>query len=314
MRKFPIKRHFGVELEVSNLGIIDNTVFAVEIPYLKKIVSEHTTRKVVAIDEWSQSIDNYYWHIKYDATCGELGKGPGFPRGWEVASFKASGWYDLVHIADIADQLASHGIRVNRHCGLHIHADISDFNVNQAAVLAARWIKVEQWLKQAVPKSRRSNKYCKSLASRTKYKLDQKYTPLEFWEIIRPTNTNPHENAQKRVTLNFVNYVAALQAKEIHYFGEPKRPTVELRLPEGTLDAESIIRWVQLLLLFVTTSKVASMPSNMAPEKDFSNVLAYLGLDSTDWRGELREWFIKRINNYGQPAYLKKVKQKKLDF
>ena len=162
MRKFSIKRPFGVELEISNLGQWAGMPdFTVKIAYIKDLIAFNTTRKVIAVDEWSQSVNSDYWHVKYDATCGEFGKGPNLPRGWEVASFKASGYNDLLHIADVANVLAANGLKVNDHCGLHIHADISDFDTDQAAILAARWIKAEYWMTQSVPKSRRRNKYCK---------------------------------------------------------------------------------------------------------------------------------------------------------
>ena len=252
MRKFSIKRPFGVELEVSNLGRPPGTEidFQISFDYVRDIVKTNTPRKVIAMNEWSQSVNNNYWHVKYDATCGELGKGTGHPRGWEVASFKASGYDDLLHIANMANILHTMGVRVNDHCGLHVHVDISDFTICQAAVLVARWIKAEYWMKQAVPKNRRRNKYCKFLTSKKKYDSSYQYTPEEFWYKIRPTNFCPHENAQKKVTLNMVNY-AEFKAAGVYSTG---RPTVELRLPEGTLNGQDIINWVVLFLYFVESS------------------------------------------------------------
>ena len=306
MRNFSIKRPFGVELEVSNLGIKDNQKFDVDIAYLKNIVSKNTSKKVIAIDDWSQSVNNDYWHLKYDATCGEFGKGPGYPRGWEVASFKASGHDDLRHIAEVAGILSQKGIRVNDHCGLHVHADISDFSTDQASILAARWIKAEQWMKQSVPKSRRRNKYCKFLTSKKKYLLDYQYSPDEFWYLIRPINLGIHENAQKKVTLNFVNYVAY---KQSIFSSSDYRPTVELRLPEGTLSPEDITQWVKLFLFLIESSKNASMPSTMAPEPSLNGALTYLGLRAKGVEKETRDWFLNRIIKFGQLVYIKKVKQ-----
>ena len=311
MRKFSIKRSFGVELEVSNLGntiwsSLGKTDFFVTLDYLENIVSLNTTRKVTAMNDWAQSINNDFWHIKYDATCGELGKGPGFPRGWEVASFKASSYEDLLHIADMSNILAKNGIRVNNYCGLHIHADIADFNTNQAAVLVARWIKAEQWIKQAVPKHRRRNKYCRFLTSKKKYQQDFYYKPEDFWKIIKPTNFNPHENGQKKVTLNLVNYTEF----KAHSWHGINRPTIELRLPEGTLDGQEIIHWVIFYLYFIEMAKHANMPTNMQPEAKLENALCYLGLNGTaPFQRETRNWFLNRIINLGTPAFSNKVKK-----
>ena len=92
-RQFSI-RPFGIELEVSNIGRLpgQDVDFPVKIAYIKEIVKRHTSQKVLAHDEWSQSINNDYWHIKYDATCGILGKGPGFPHGWDGSLLKNTGF------------------------------------------------------------------------------------------------------------------------------------------------------------------------------------------------------------------------------
>jgi hypothetical protein len=308
MRKFSIKRSFGVELEISNIGqyIETKNCFNVKIDYIREIVSNNTIKKVVSSNEWSQSVNNDFWHIKYDATCGEFGKGQGLPRGWEVASFKASGYNDLLHIADMANVLAMYGLRVNSHCGLHIHIDVSDFDTDQVAILVARWIKAEYWMKQSVPKNRRNNKYCKFLTSKKKYELFKHYDPNNFWKIIKPTNFNPHENSQKKVALNLVNYTAFKES----YFSLDLRPTIELRLPEGTLDGNDIINWVRLCLFFVEASKKSVMPLTLEPEIKITNALDFLGLNGTEaFKKETRNWFLNRIINMGQISFSKKVKK-----
>ena len=218
----------------------------------------------------------------------------------------------------MANILHTMGVRVNDHCGLHVHVDISDFTICQAAVLVARWIKAEYWMKQAVPKNRRRNKYCKFLTSKKKYDSSYQYTPEEFWYKIRPTNFCPHENAQKKVTLNMVNY-AEFKAAGVYSTG---RPTVELRLPEGTLNGQDIINWVVLFLYFVESSKKAAMPANMQQEIELKKALGFLGLNGTEpLQKSTQNWFLDRIIKFGQTTFVKKVikyidieKEEKLDF
>jgi len=114
-REFNSNRPFGVELEVSP-----------DI-YPKAIgdILETYSHRPVKISTWKQTLNNRYWHVKTDSTCGYLGNGLDF--GYEIASYKASGYVDICHIAGIAERLSEHGISVNDNCGFHIHMDLSDF-------------------------------------------------------------------------------------------------------------------------------------------------------------------------------------------
>lgn len=52
-------------------------------------------------------LTNDYWEVKFDRTCGPQGKG--FDHGWEVASFIATGTYDIDHIAKASSFLRDFG-------------------------------------------------------------------------------------------------------------------------------------------------------------------------------------------------------------
>lgn len=289
-RKFTCKRRFGVELEVSN------TKNRQQIADLIKTVSA----KSVRVTDWAQSNGNTYWHVKWDATCGPLGKGK--DNGWEVASYVSAGYKDIIHIAKVANALRSGGVEVTPNCGLHIHVDIADFTSDQAAVLVARWMKIESVILNLIPQYRHKSPYCRLLSEVGASKLDftKTYTPKQFWSIVKPTAYYVHDNQQKRVALNMVNYAAAKN-------GDQERATVELRLPEGTLYGSDIRNWVRLFLTFVELSETAQMPPNLQSAADpVEELLQFFGLSSSDKflilsQGmlEAKIWLLKRIVAFG---------------
>jgi hypothetical protein len=107
--------------------------------------------------------------------------------------------------------------------------------------------------------------------------------------------------------LNFVNYAA--YKKYLHSGALYYRPTIELRLPEGTLNSFEIINWVEFFLFFIETSKNALMPMNIIPETNLRIVLDYLGLNISGVEKDVRNWLFGRICKYGQLAYIKKIKE-----
>lgn len=217
------RRKFGVEFEVGN-------DFSQSV--LKDIVTSNSTHEVLSSD-WAKSINNEYWHVKTDSTCGPKGKP--FDIGFEVASYVASGPVDVIDIATMADTLHRNGLKTNNNCGFHVHVDISDFDEESAGVLVARWLKIEHWMRQMVPSHRKTNKYCKfiSPAKMKKHKIyyndllkerfgkrnwkyysNQDDTSKRFWNYFKPNNLSPYENTQRKVAFNLVNMASWLNSKK----------------------------------------------------------------------------------------------------
>jgi hypothetical protein len=279
--EFTPSRPFGVELEMSpNLPQEE----------IATVVDSWTDRGV-KISGWRQSDDNTVWHVKTDATCG-----PGDDEtGWEIASYKACGFKDMKQIATVADRLNEAGVEVNKNCGLHIHADVSEFLSSDMGLLLAYWIKAEWILSHMVPIHRLVNEYCELYTFKRVQPGD--YNPVSLWAALKPKNLQVHDNADKRMSLNMVNY-AQVQA----HVGN--RCTVELRLPEGTLDGYHVRNWVLFLLLFIERSLDKRMPSLRGFR--VSDLLRYLGLTHTGRRfhvyspelHELRIWILRRIIKY----------------
>lgn len=302
-KNFNSSRSFGVELEMGHV------ISKSKISYLIKSVSN----KEINISKYQLSNQNNFWHVKDDATCGIFGrKGP---KGIEVASYIASGIEDIDHIATVARFLSLSGCRVNDNCGLHIHAEIKDFDVKNAGVLLAYWLKIESWIENILPKRRRKNQYCKKLSDTKTFDRNKYWDPQDLFVFFAPTNLNNYENEDRRVSLNFVNFVKSIVT------GNNLRKTLELRFPEGTLDYNEIKSWLLFYLNFLDFCKDKTMPGDLKEIKNLDEVLFILGLYHEEntfhiFGKELHEtriWFLKRLIQYGETEY-KKQSQKKLDF
>jgi hypothetical protein len=301
-------RTFGVELEIGN---------EVPIANLAQAVRELSYRPVQATSSWAQTASNNYWHLKFDRTCGRIGLVDNLyvDHGWEIASFIAVGSHDLEHIGSVVERLAEiTNCTTNQNCGFHIHCDVADFTPKEMGILLSRWIKIEPMLCQMVPFHRVDNRFCRLLSNK-RISKNKKYKGEEVWERLKPTRYNPHENNQKKVTLNTVNYAAALQTemdfKKIapipnHLKG---RKTVEFRLPEGTLRKEAISSWVYFFVRFVEISKKSRMPTNLKPITNLKSFFKYFGMEKTEDLDLLHAklFLIDRLYKYGNSDVKKQL-------
>jgi len=282
---FASKRSFGVEFETSpNISKQD----------IKKLIQMVCTREIY-VSSWEQSIDNSYWHVKQDSTCGPLSHKKQ-QYGWEVCSFKSNGHKNITHIARVAQHLANSGLEVNDNCGLHVHAEVKDYDERQVAILLAWWVKIEPIIGLMVPESRINNKHCKMWSKSRKISVSNSYSAADLWSIIRPTEFGPHGNAQKKKTLNLVNFGAVIAG------ARRGRRTLELRMPDGTLNGEDVAGWIKLFIHFVSSCRTRKMPKNMRVAKTIDEFLEILGLHdkktffilSTGLR-KTKEWILRRI-------------------
>jgi Putative amidoligase enzyme len=277
--KFVTKRCFGVEIEVNR---------KLSVQQLAKIVQEaDPKRQVMSTQSYQQDYSNDYWHVKFDRSCGDRSQ----EGGWEIASYKASGAKDLLKIEKVMKAVSENGAEVNNNCGFHIHVEIADFNTIQAATLVAYWLKIEKMICEILPKHRRNNMYAKLLTD--KFHLNTSvgaYNPTSLWMAIRPPSFD-HEH--RRVSLNITNY--ALQSHN--------RRTVELRLPEGTVNPKEIKNWVRLFLHFVDSCKKRDFPESLSTVTDLRECATILGLHNDNpffilSKGlyETKTWFLRRAS------------------
>jgi hypothetical protein len=294
--KFNTKRCFGIELEVIKSKTLDELVQVVRLTDSK--------HHVMGTNHYQQDSGNDYWHVKFDRSCGTKPQ----EGGWEVASYKASGAADLIKLANMGDTLKKNGAQVNDNCGYHIHVEIADFNTSQAATLMANWMKMERLLIEILPKGRRNNVYCRLLNDLKPVSAVQAKNVDTFWSKVRPLSL---ENSERRVSLNMGNYVHSGASKK----------TVELRLPEGTLDSKEIKNWARMFIHFANTCRTMPFPGNITPYQNLKEMLTGLGLHNEEpffilSKGlyETKTWFLERIIKYGTNKVLRTETEKMLSF
>ncbi len=215
---FSTKRTFGVEVELERVLTQDQ---------LQQVIVSVDKAHGVKCSGWDKTKNNTYWHVKTDSTCGPLGykKDSG---GWEIASYVAKGYDDLSNVGNVIKKIKEAGAKINNNCGFHVHAGTQGFSQTSHLNVLANWLRIENMFFQIVPEARRNNIYCLPLATKIKASGAIDIHKLHDKLYIATRNEN-----DRRVALNLCNYVHGNMS------------TIELRLPEGTIDASIIKNWVR---------------------------------------------------------------------
>ncbi len=258
------------------------------------VIRKNSNREVIRT-KWKQTINNDFWHVKTDSTCGG-----GKPKGWEIASFKASGYEDLLEICSVVKSLRKSGLRCGEDCGLHVHVDISDFTIEQASVLLAYWIKIEKVILKTVPTHRTKSKFCRPINSKILNK-NKFLSSKDFWDIYSPKDLSIHNNKDKKVTMNLVNFVSYCKNPYLYQ----SRPTVEFRFPEGTFNEKDIKNWVLFFVNFVDNNKNKTMPSNLLCVSNIKDLLNICGINSE----KNKQWIFNRISTHDTRKKWKKISE-----
>lgn len=274
--RFKSKRHFGIELEVNER--VQPTVL------VKAVSSVDPDHSVAHSSSYQQDYGNTYWHVKFDRSCSDM-KDVG---GWEIASYKASGYKDVELMGKVAQALKSAGATVNNNCGFHIHVEVADFKTEQIISLAAHWLIIEGIILEMLPRHRRNHKYAKPMSTFFAMDFNKTYTPAKFWGMVCPSGTS---NEYRRVALNLCNFT----------HGSRARKTVELRLPEGTVDSKEVKNWIRFFVHFVDVVKKKPFPPSVK-EATLYEAMKIVGLHGEDpflilSKGlrETKMWFMDRI-------------------
>jgi hypothetical protein len=314
-KELPRRRRFGVELELSNN--VQKTDIG---SYLTDFENQYEKKRVIKVTAgsqgWAESVRNTYWHVKYDSTCGPVGKGE--DSGWEVASFIGSGSEDIDHISKAAKYLGERGCTTNKNCGLHVHVETTDFDTYLMGVMLARWLKIEAILASLCPSYRWDNEYCQSLRGRETSK-GSKFNPMfprSFWATMQPTDISKHNNMEKRYTLNTVGFSTGQVIPGYN------RNTVELRLPDCRLEDSHVRNWTRLFVQFVdASSRRCKIPSDTKPCSSIEEILIYMGLADDDEMYvldsdllSLKMWLLKAMGAAYNGFALSQQAKKHLEF
>jgi hypothetical protein len=269
-----LNRKFGVEFEVSNT-LSKRKLANILLNYEESRENGRAVITTAGKKGWAETHANDYWHVKYDSTCGPLGKTKDY--GWEIASYIAEGTDDIEAISHAASWLHRHKIETNNNCGFHIHVEVKDFDLKEMAALLARWLKIEAFLFLLCEPRRFDNPYCRSLRTKSIYCRYDPCDLLDFWHNIRPDCLETHDNDEKKYTLNTVGYAKSM------FHPSYDRKTIELRLPECLLSYDHVKNWIVLMVNFVQCCKNNPIiPADIGDAISVDEFLTLLGLKSNE--------------------------------
>lgn len=167
------------------------------------------------------------WHIKQENTSvAEL-------------TTPISSLRDIPKICSVIKLLDNGKIRPQDDCGMHVHIDVHD--IDQYHIMSA-WLLCERAIISCFPPSRRINGFCDKI-------LD---SPMSSRSLVAKLLEDRTESSAHADAISLSEY--------------EDRRTVEIRLAEGTLDAEWVRSWITFLMYWFDYFKKRN-PSRLACEK-----------------------------------------------
>lgn len=285
-------RKFGVEIELNTFdGLIKKLDRDKgEIPSGSDVIAlliKNTVRQNVEIQSWDHNYNNDYWIVKPDSSCGI-----------EVCTPVFKGWTGLQSVIKVVEAFRSKNISADDRCSFHVHVNISDLNEQQLGSVIAWYIKCEHVLMDAVPASRKVNRYCQMLGMTNLFSTDSSLSPSFLINSISNV---------KYYSLNAYHFVKG--GGFSHH--NSRKKTIEFRIGENNMctDGESVKNWIRLLLHFVDVAKDTPIPQRYEKGNSLSGLLwmephevfSFLKFNEpcSDGFDQVKKWFIKRIMKNG---------------
>ena len=240
---------------------------------VSQVVDEH-----VVISVWTNNHYNTGWIVKPDASCGI-----------EICSPQFKGPQGVRKVCRLADALdADDRIEADERCSVHIHVDVADCSDDEVASIVAWWVKCEPVLLDAMPLSRKRNRYCQPLGISGFFEHD---TELDSADIINQAGR------MKYFTMN------------TFHLKRGNRRTVEFRIAdrEACTNSYFLKNWVKLIVHFVECAIARGKPIGYRPHVSWSSLLwldpvqvfQFLKFDCELSAGmtQTRDWFLTRLQS-----------------
>jgi len=151
------------------------------------------------------------------------------PTGGEVVAPILKGEEAFNDIRKVTKAIRDAGGKTNRKCGLHIHIGVKDLPIATRAKLIENFWNIYPQLKFLVGKSRWNNRFAQ---------------PISAWKRA------DYQQAMAQGTEPLGTKYEALNIEPFRKIG-----TYEVRLHQGTLNANKIEAWVRFLLAFVENTE-----------------------------------------------------------
>lgn len=257
-----------------------NRTFGVEIEFFgvtKEQVADALNR--AGIDA---RVENYnhttrsYWKLVYDASVNRAGTG--CTRGGnEIVSPVLQGEEGLEELKLVVKVIKEVGGKVDKTCGIHVHHDASDLDLNGIKNVARLYTKYELIFDSLVPESRRknNNRYCRSLTASELHSIE---TVQDLWDIFQGEH--------------IISRYRKLNVQSLF-----KHQTIEFRQHSGSLNGNKIANWIKLTQRVVEKAKVARKVNPIKGEvtlksqhRMYQRMKKELGIDE-----ELNKELLKRM-------------------
>lgn len=209
---YSFTRKFGIEIEAYNCT-------------REKLASELRAVGIdVAVEGYNHTTRNH-WKLVTDASL--TGN-----NTFELVSPVLEGEAGLKELEKVCWVLEFCDVKVNDSCGLHIHMDAADFDLQTWKNLALSYKHLERVIDSFMPQSRRQNYYCKGLSS------------ISAIDIQAAQSINDLQAAFGNNRYRKVN----LEAYARHR-------TVEFRQHSGTTNFTKMENWIRFLNGLITFAK-----------------------------------------------------------
>ena len=192
----------------------------------------------------------------------------------EFVSPAMNGDYLFKNLRDVCGEITKRDYKINASCGLHVHINCACRGVEFLKKVTLLYYKFEKYLFEVVPKSRRKNRYCKSL-NLNMNTLERVKTMLEFKQWFYDTKDS--YDLYDYSTMKY--YDGRYFAFNLHsYF---YRGTIEVRHHSGTTSALKIINWIKINLALFERAQIMSyeeIKEMKVTTENFNTILNDYGL------------------------------------
>lgn len=256
-------RKFGVEIEINKIdqNIVKNLFEKDDDFATMQYVCDKLNKSDIAIrlQKWHNCHNNKTWICKPDSSCGI-----------EICSPVSQNFIEISKVIELLSKDSN--IKVNDKCSFHVHIDVSDLSDYQLASVLCWWIKFEHVFLDAMPSSRKLNKYCQCIGMSDIFQHD---------EIIDIENIINKLGETKYFTCN------------TFHLCKKNRRSIEIRIADHTacLDADYAVNWISLMLQFVDVFSKRKIPDKLVWENP--KKLNYYLFNNKNTN--LRNWFYSRI-------------------
>lgn len=209
---YSFTRKFGIEIEAYNCT-------------REKLASELRAAGIdVAVEGYNHTTRNH-WKLVTDASLSGN-------NTFELVSPVLEGEAGLKELEKVCWVLEFCDVKVNDSCGLHIHMDAADFDLQTWKNLALSYKHLERVIDSFMPQSRRQNNYCKGLSSISA-------SDIQAAQSIYDLRAAFGNNRYRKVNLE----------------AYARHRTVEFRQHSGTTNFTKMENWIRFLNGLITFAK-----------------------------------------------------------